>query len=138
MSEVKNATVVGKIELKPRRVVNASEIKKINDNFKKQQGPARDPGPRRMKHADDKSALAAGNQQMLAELQYVKTRLRKAEEERDRVITAAAIVRLDIKKVLELVDGNAGLETVTVQSGSIPVFGEAFKAAIQPLRVFVG
>jgi hypothetical protein len=109
MSEFKNAVVVGKVDLKPRQVVVATkgETQKrvIEGKIEIRERPARkDEQPRRAKRADDGRAAAAGNQMMLQELNYVKTQLRKVQDESTTHRTQAALFAAEVRALVAALD----------------------------------
>lgn len=83
MAENKNAVIVGKVNLPPRREVVIE---------KKQARPPRQEQPRQERKVkrDDPFAAKNANQQMLQELQFIKGKLKKATED-----LAAVVARHD-------------------------------------------
>lgn len=110
----KPAQVVGKIELMPRVEV------KIPPKLGRQKPQPPKPAPgaqvkqKRLKRADDNREKVASNQQMLAELQYVKKQLRAEQERYNRVATDMAILRQDVKDLLAIIP-EGGFETLAGQ-----------------------
>ncbi len=96
MSEIKNAVIVGKITLAPRKEV---VVQKPSRQPRQEQAP-RQERPKQMKRSDDGRAAQAGNQAMLQELQYVKRQLRTAQDNLSAVSTGQALFVADVKALL--------------------------------------
>ena len=112
----KPAQVVGKIELKPRVEV------KIPPKLGRQKPQPPKPAPgaqvkqKRLKRADDNREKVASNQQMLAELQYVKKQLREAQEKVNALVTAASFVHIEVRDLLALIETVAGVTVEQIKS----------------------
>jgi hypothetical protein len=122
MSEIKNAVVVGKVNLPARRVV---EVQKKAEPRREQPRPPRT-DERKPKRADDGGFAARNaNQQMLQELNWVKAQLRKAKDDYSAVATRAEFVRIAAKELISQLEAN-------------PAFAAVAPDAIQALKDALG
>jgi hypothetical protein len=87
MSEVKNAVIIGKVVLPPKR---SPVVKKVTPK-------PQEPRPARRERPQDPRTQ---NGQMLQELQYVKTQLRRVQEDLNRVVTQTVLREADYKELV--------------------------------------
>lgn len=125
MPENKNAVVVGKVELKPRREVVVGPKADQNRRPQFQAKKQAEPRPKQMKRADDTRASAAANQAMLQELQYVKKQLREAQEQRDQALTSNAIFAAEVKRLVTASAFTAEVQNDQIELVPTPEYAEA-------------
>jgi hypothetical protein len=113
----KPAVIVGKVELAPRREVV------VQKPAQRRPPPTTVPGPgikrsdraKQMKRSDDNRAAAAGNQAMLAELQFVKKQNRTFQEAANNTSVALTTLGFETVELLELILSQstaAGVQTI--------------------------